>query len=230
MKRLNNIDISLQVINTMQQSDEPWGIKDQNSCWIYGNQAMRSAQNLQNSFDYEGRYDDEIPWDGAEFAKEFIIHDKSVMEKGERICSLETHMYGKDKFLSSLFSEKYPLYNDENECVGIFLHGWPAQDFSLTRLFHGKLPASIMFQPPTDLFTQREWDVIFLSLQKYTSKQMGKILNISYRTVEVHMSRIYKKVGVNSSYKLEEYCRTNDFDLYVPERFVHPESRVFSSN
>ncbi|WP_434525458.1 helix-turn-helix transcriptional regulator [Photorhabdus asymbiotica] len=227
MGKFNISTIHPQVINTMQQSDEPWGIKDQNSCWIYGNQAMKSVQNLQNSFDYEGRYDDELPWDGAEFAKEFVIHDKSVMEKEERICSLETHIYGKDKFLSSLFSEKYPLYNDEDECVGIFLHGWKAHDFSLTRLFHGKLPASIMFQPPTDLFTQREWDVIFLSLQRYTSKQMGRILDISYRTVEVHMSRIYKKVGVNSIYQLEEYCRMNDFDLYVPERFVHPESRIF---
>ncbi|MCE1750315.1 helix-turn-helix transcriptional regulator, partial [Enterobacter hormaechei] len=22
-------------------------------------------------------------------------------------------------------------------------------------------------------------------------------------------------------------CRTNDYDLYVPERFVHPESKMF---
>ncbi|EQB98359.1 hypothetical protein B738_25290 [Photorhabdus temperata subsp. temperata M1021] len=149
------------------------------------------------------------------------------MAQEGRICSLETHTYGKDTFLSSYFQEKYPLYNDEKECVGILFHGWKAQDFSLTRLFHGKLPASILFQPPTDLFTQREWDVIFLSLQKYTSKQMGKMLNISYRTVETHMARIYKKIGVNSCYQLEDYCRSNDYDLYVPERFVHPKSSMF---
>ncbi|TNH41371.1 helix-turn-helix transcriptional regulator, partial [Photorhabdus luminescens] len=101
------------------------------------------------------------------------------------------------------------------------------QDFSFTRLFHGKLPANIMFQPPTDLFTQREWDVIFLMLHKYTSKQIGRMLNISYRTVETHISRIYKRIGVHSGSQLEEYCRTNDYDLYVPKRFVHPETRTF---
>ncbi|RAX11260.1 PAS and helix-turn-helix domain-containing protein [Photorhabdus bodei] len=223
----NELIISSQVINTMQQSNEPWAIKDKNSCWIFCNSALRQMQNIPDLFDYEGKYDSELPWNGAEFAKEFVIHDKSVMKQGNRICSLETHTYGKDKFLSSYFSEKYPIYNDENECIGIFIHGWKAQDFSITRLFYGKLPASILFQPPTDLFTQREWDVIFLLLHKYTSKQIGRMLNISYRTVETHISRIYKRLGLHSSRQLEEYCRTNDYDLYVPERFVHPESRMF---
>ncbi|KOY60401.1 helix-turn-helix transcriptional regulator [Photorhabdus heterorhabditis] len=223
----NKLTISSQVINTMQQSNDPWGIKDQNSCFIYANKAFKYLQNFPNSFEYEGLYDDELPWDGAEFAKEFIAHDKNVMTKEQRVCSLETHVFGKEQILSSYFFEKTPLYHDDGSCIGIIFHGWPAQDFSLTRLYHGKLPASILFQPPTDLFTQREWDIIFLSLQKHTSKQMGRILNISYRTVETHMSRIYKKIGVKSSYQLEEYCRFNDYDLYVPERFVHPESRMF---
>ncbi|WP_387690816.1 helix-turn-helix transcriptional regulator [Photorhabdus sp. RM71S] len=227
MRKFNRINISSQVINTMQQSNEPWGIKDKKSCWIFGNEACKSLQNFQKSFDYEGRYDNEFPWDGAEFAKEFVIHDQSVMEKDIRICSLETHMFGKDKFLSSYFCEKYPFYNDENECIGIIAHAWKAQDFSFTRLFYGKLPSSILFSPPTDIFTQREWDVIFLMLHKYTSKQIGRMLNISYRTVETHFSRIYKRIGVHSSRQLEEYCRTNDYDLYVPERFVNRESRIF---
>ncbi|MBS9437623.1 helix-turn-helix transcriptional regulator [Photorhabdus noenieputensis] len=224
----NELIISPQVINTMEQSNDPWGIKDKNSCFIYGNSATKQfIHDFKKSFDYEGLYDDELNWDGAEFAKEFIAHDKSVMERGGRVCSLETHLFGKDKFLSSYFCEKTPIYHDNGDCIGTIYHMWKAQDFSFTRLFHGKLPASILFQPPTDLFTQREWDVIFLMLQKYTSKQIGRMLNISYRTVETHISRIYKRIGVHSSRQLEDYCRTNDYDLYVPERFVHPESRMF---
>ncbi|PQQ37225.1 hypothetical protein C6H68_14200 [Photorhabdus luminescens] len=106
-------------------------------------------------------------------------------------------------------------------------HCYKVEDFSFTRLFRGKLPSSILFQPPTDLFTKREWDVIFLILQKYTSKQVGRMLNISYRTVETHLSRIYKRIDIHSSNQLEEYCRTNDYALYVPERFVHAESKIF---
>ncbi|WP_391529075.1 helix-turn-helix transcriptional regulator [Photorhabdus akhurstii] len=222
-----NYVISPQVINTMEQSNEPWGIKDKNSCFIYANQACKQVQNISISFDYEGLYDYDLPWDGAEFAKEFMIHDKMVMEKEERMRSLITHVHGKEQILSSYFFEKYPFYHEDGSCIGTIYHGWQAQDFSFTRLFRGKLPANIMFQPPTDLFTQREWDVIFLFLQKYNNKQIGRILNLSYRTVENHISRIYQRIGAHSSYQLEEYCRTNDYDLYVPERFVHPETRMF---
>ncbi|WP_445374234.1 helix-turn-helix transcriptional regulator [Photorhabdus tasmaniensis] len=227
MSKTSKLIISSQVINTMQQNNEPWGIKDQNPCWVYGNLAFKHIQNIPYSFDYKRFFYAEISWNGAEFAKEFMNHDKGVITKGQRVCSLETHIFGKDKFLSSHFCEKYPLYNNEKECIGVIFHGWKAQDFSLTRLYHGKLPASIMLQPPTNLFTQREWDIIFLSLQKYTSKQMGRILNISCRTVETHMARIYKKIGINSCYQLEEYCRLNDYDLYVSERFVQLESKIF---
>ncbi|WP_036774576.1 PAS domain-containing protein, partial [Photorhabdus australis] len=162
----NKLTISSQVINTLQQSNDPWGIKDKNSCFIYANQALKSLQNFSNSFNYEGHYEYELPWDSAEFAENFIAHDQKTMEKGERVCSLETHVFGKEQILSSYFFEKTPLYHDDGSCMGVMFHGWQAMDFSLTRLYHGKLPASIMFQPPTELFTQREWDVIFLSLQK----------------------------------------------------------------
>ncbi|MBS9431353.1 helix-turn-helix transcriptional regulator [Photorhabdus hainanensis] len=223
----NKLIISSQVINTLRQSNDPWGIKDKNSCFIYGNLALKSLKNFSSSFEFEGLYEHELPWDGAEFAKEYIDHDRKVMEKEERVCLLLTHTFGKEQILSSYFFEKYPLYHEDGSCMGTIYHGWQAQDFSFTRLFHGKLPANIMFQTPTELFTQREWDVIFLLLQKYTSKQIGRMLNISYRTVETHISRIYKRIDVHSSRQLEEYCRTNDYDLYVPERFVHPESRMF---
>ncbi|MER2471457.1 helix-turn-helix transcriptional regulator [Photorhabdus laumondii] len=223
----NKLIISSQVINTMEQSNEPWGIKDKNSCFIYVNQACKYLQNISSSFDYEGLYEHELPWDGAEFAKEYMLHDQKVIEQEKRICSLETHLFGKEQILSSYFLAKYPLYHENGSCMGVIYHGWQAQDFSFTRLFRGKLPASIMFQPPTDLFTQREWDVIFLILHKYTNKQIGIMLNISYRTVENHISRICKRIGLHSSRQLEEYCRTNDYDLYVPERFVHPESKMF---
>ncbi|MBS9436639.1 helix-turn-helix transcriptional regulator [Photorhabdus noenieputensis] len=223
----NKLIISPQVINTLAISNDPWGIKDKNSCFIYGNKALNAIKGFSDLFDFEGFYDDELPWDGAEFAKEYIHHDQKVMKEEKSYVSLETHVWGGVKTLSSYFCEKSPIYHENGDCLGIIYHLWKAQDYSLTRLFYGKLPASIIFQPPTDLFTPREWDVIFLSLHKYTSKQIGRILNISYRTVEHYTAQIYRKVGVRSARQLEEYCRFNNYDLYVPERFLRPESSIF---
>ncbi|WP_350307042.1 helix-turn-helix transcriptional regulator [Photorhabdus viridis] len=227
MSKTSKLIISPQVINTMQQNNEPWGIKDQNSYWIYGNQEFKHIQNLPNSFDYKRFFDDEIPWDSVELAKEFRNHDKSVMTKGQRICSLETHRYGKDKFLAFHFCEKYPIHNDRKECTSVIFHEWAVQDFSLTRLYHSKLPASIIFQPLTDLFTRPGCDIIFPLLKKHTGKQMVRILNITYHTVETHMAQIYKEIGINSCYQLEEYCLLNNYDLYVPEKFSQEERRMF---
>ncbi|OCQ53848.1 transcriptional regulator MalT [Photorhabdus australis subsp. thailandensis] len=221
------LTVSPQIINMMETSHEPWGIKDANSRFVYENKAMAMLRDLPAGFNVEGCLDNDLPWAGAEFAEQFQIHDRAVMQSEQRICSLETHLYGKEKLLSSYFFEKFPFYDESGQCIGIIFHAWKAEVFSLTRFFYGKLPASIMFQPPSELFTQREWDVIFLFLQKYTSKQIGRILNISYRTVETHILRIYKKIGINSSQQLEEFCRLNDFDLYVPERFLKPGSRMF---
>lgn len=221
-KMSNHITISSQIINTLTSSNDPWGIKDKNSCFIYGNMALKSLQNFSNSFEFEGFYENELPWDSAKFAEEFINHDKKVMEKQQRICSIETHVFGREQISSSYFFEKLPFYHKDGDCIGVIFHGWEAQNYSLAYLhqYHDKLPASIMLQPPTDLFTQREWDIIFLFLQKNTRKQIGQILNLAYRTVESYMTRIYRKIGINSSQQLEEYFRTNDFNHYIPEKFL----------
>ncbi|MGV7963730.1 LuxR C-terminal-related transcriptional regulator [Photorhabdus tasmaniensis] len=216
-----NYVISPQIINTMELSNEPWGIKDSSSCFIYGNLALSLLHDFQKSFVYEGLYDDELPWEGAKFVQQFVDHDKKVIKKGERICSLETHAFGKKRILLSYFQEKFPLYED-GDCIGIIFHCWKAKNYSLAYLYkhYDKLPSSILFQPPTDLFTEREWDIIFLFLQKYKRKQIGTILNLDSSAIEKYVTRIYHKISINSRLQLEEYCRVNDFNRYVPEKFL----------
>ncbi|RAW93050.1 PAS domain-containing protein [Photorhabdus laumondii] len=219
---MKNCTISPQIINTMEISNEPWGIKDSSSCFIYGNKALSSIKNFSQSFDYGGLYDHELPWDGAEFAKEYIHHDQKVMKTGKNICSLETHIFGKEQILSSYFCEKMPFYHEDGSCIGVIYHCWRMKDYSLTRLYqyHNKLPSSILLQPPTDLFTEREWDIIFLFLQKYTINQIGIILNLDSSVIEKHTDRIYHKININSTLQLEEYCRVNSLYHYIPEKFL----------
>ncbi|EYU13424.1 PAS domain-containing protein [Photorhabdus aegyptia] len=219
---MKNCKVSSQIINTMEISNEPWGIKDRSSCFIYGNKALSSIKNFSQSFDYSGLYDHELPWNGAEFAKEYIHHDQKVMQKEQRICSLETHVFGKKQILSSYFCEKMPFYHEDGSCIGVIYHCWEATNYSLVNLyqFYDKLPASLLFQPPTDLFTKHEWDIIFLYVHKYTIKQIKEMLNISYYEIDIYMKQIFRKLDINSITQLEEYCRVNYFNRYMPERFL----------
>ncbi|WP_338046861.1 helix-turn-helix transcriptional regulator [Photorhabdus namnaonensis] len=215
-----NSTTSLQMINTLEVSNEPWGIKDKSSCFLYGNDALIKLQNINANYDYEGKYDSDIPWKGNEFAKDFITQDFQVIRNRDSFLSLETHVFGRDKVLSSYFQEKFPFYDDKDECIGILLHAWKVQDNSLTRLFHSKLPASVRFQSPTHLLTEQEWEIVFLFLQKYNRTQICQLLKISDKTIEEYIRKIYNKLKVSSNSQLEEYCRLNSFDLYAPKRFL----------
>lgn len=115
-----------------------------------------------------------------------------------------------------------PFYHEDGSCIGVIYHCWRIKDYSLTRLYqyHNKLPSSILLQPPTDLFTEREWDIIFLFLQKYTINQIGIILNLDSSVIENHTDRIYHKININSTLQLEEYCRVNSLYHYIPEKFL----------
>ncbi len=219
MTRKNYI-ISSQIINTLAVSNEPWGVKDKSSCFLYGNDALAKLQNIHSTYDYQGKYDSDIPWQGSEFYEDFIEHDLKVMENEESVFSLETHVFGQDKILSSYFQEKLPLYDDNGERIGILFHAWKAQAHSLTRLFHKKLPASIMFQSPMKQLTQREWEIIFLFLQRNSKKQISQLLNIPYKIIEKLIRKIYRKSAINSDLQLEEYCKINSFNRYAPKRFL----------
>ena len=226
MNNFNINSIPADIINSFDISGDSWGIKDKNSCNVYGNQALKELHNLNKNYNYEGLFDIDIPWNGAEFHKEFKLHDKIVMERNKTITSLETHRFFKNNYLSSYLLEKIPFYNDNNECQGIIFHARKAESYCLNRLYRGKLPGSLMFTPPIDTLSSREWDIVFLFIHRYTSKQIGKILNISYRTVENHFAAIYRKIGIHKASQFLEYCYEHDFDLYVPEHFVKAGSRL----
>jgi DNA-binding CsgD family transcriptional regulator len=53
-----------------------------------------------------------------------------------------------------------------------------------------------------DLLTPREKEVMQLLIRGYSSKEAGRILNISYETERVHRKNIYNKLEVNSQNEL----------------------------
>ncbi len=226
MDNYNINNIPADIINTLEISEDAWAIKDKNSCFVYANNALRKLQNFKTNFSVEGLYDYELPWNGAKFHKEFKLHDQTVIDRNKSITSLETHHFFNEQNLSSYLCEKMPFFDENNECQGIIYYARKAESYCLNRLYRGKLPGSLMFTPPVDTLSTREWDIVFLFIHRYTSKQIGKILNISYRTVENHFAAIYRKIGIHKSSQFLEYCYEHDFYLYVPEHFVKAGSRL----
>lgn len=54
----------------------------------------------------------------------------------------------------------------------------------------------------SDLLTERELDVARLVVQGRTNRQVAANLYVSVRTVEVHLGRVFRKLGVRSRTEL----------------------------
>lgn len=81
--------------------------------------------------------------------------------------------------------------------------------------------------PPNDIFTEKELDVIFYALQRVPAKQMAKKLFVSVRTIENRLQVIYNKIGVNSLNGLIDYCNATGYDNYVPKKLLRQGVECF---
>lgn len=68
--------------------------------------------------------------------------------------------------------------------------------------------------------TTRELECLFYVLKGKTSKHIGKTLNISYRTVETHMSNVKSKLNIrNKSELIEKAIESGYIQIYLlPEQ------------
>ena len=63
--------------------------------------------------------------------------------------------------------------------------------------------------------TTREMEVLLYTARGWTNKQIGTYLNISDRTVQVHLLKIYQKLGTNS--RTEAVSRAMFLGLITPQ-------------
>ncbi|MEN3262663.1 PAS domain-containing protein [Sodalis endosymbiont of Spalangia cameroni] len=213
------IDQSL--ISFLENSRTQWSIKDHESQYLFINKSALRYYGIPLNFDYQGCRDEELPHPGAELASEFQKNDKIILNKEKPITEIETHIYGKMKKLQPHICEKHPFYDKNKKLIGVICQGRNIENpfiyYNLIENTHGSLTTN----PPTDMFTKRELEIIFLSLQRLSSKEVAKIINISHRTVENNLQCIYNKVGINSVRELREYCTSIGITKYIPELFLN---------
>lgn len=210
----------------MEHSKDFWIIKDYESRFVYANETMIHYSGLPKGFNIEGLLDSECPAPWSEFEDVIQKNDKNVMENKKTIPVLNTFVYGgRDKIVQPFMLEVTPLIKD-GKSIGIVGRGKKLEIFSMYHLENNKLPDSLSFGKPTDLFTDREFDVVFFALQSLSAKEIAKRLNISPGTVENYLHSIYEKTGVSALNQLIEYCRNNGYDKYAPNKFINPHPYI----
>ncbi|KGM26784.1 LuxR family transcriptional regulator [Photorhabdus luminescens] len=213
-------NITPQLINMWKKSNEPWGAKDCQSRFIYANPAFYQLLNLPEDFDIIGCSMGELPSPIAEYAEEFHRQEQKAIQTMQRITSLETHQFRESHVKQTYICDKFPLFDENNDCIGIFFHMYKAQDFSVSYYYERISPSILEFIPHNNILTQTEWEVLFLTLRSQDEDKIGEELMISPEDVINHIQSIYQKFNLPLHAELKDFCRENKLDLYIPARFV----------
>ncbi len=204
----------------MKSSNDIWGIKDCESRFVYANRAFREFLNIPAWFKIEGKRDEQLPTPVAKFASELKKQDLDAISSGQRVTLIKTHFFGREQKLQPYLYEKFPFYNENNECWGTVFYG-KKLDFISPQQYASKItPSGLKVAPPMKLFNKLELRIIFFILQSMNAKEVAKKLHRSPRTIGNALCRIYRKSKVNSLQEFKNFCYKVGFDCYIPPEFI----------
>ncbi|NHB92940.1 helix-turn-helix transcriptional regulator [Photorhabdus cinerea] len=211
--------ITRQFTNMWDRSPDAWFVKDNESRFIYANTVFIKANKLPENFDVVGYTDEQLPTPVNGFSHHFKEHDRHVLKCMQRISSIGTYPQGNGQRPKSYFCEKYPLMDENNQCMGIICHAKEVEHFTVSHYMKNSTPISISSRPPNDILKEIEWIMIFLFCCGINNKDMANEMHMSCRTVEKYFENIYEKLSVSSTMELRSLCKENGYDLYVPPRY-----------
>nr|WP_237234693.1 PAS and helix-turn-helix domain-containing protein [Sodalis praecaptivus] len=204
----------------MEKSDIAWAIKSNDSRFVYINRAGLDFSNIPLEYDYEGRFDEEFPCAWSELAPEFKAHDRKAESSPQGAEIITTSYFTRNSLLEPWYCHKFPIYGGDDQILGTLCYCKRFSFFSTFEFFANLKPSVITLNPPVDIFTERELEIIFYAIQKFSAKEIALKLIISHRTVENRLLRIYEKIGVNSINGLIEYCHNVGLNNYVPKKLL----------
>lgn len=156
-------------------------------------------------------------------AVQIINTDKIVLEQ-QRLCVVEDVVTYLHSYEHRFLTVKKPMYDSERKIIGIFGCSLIVNDTNFITALNqiiklGFLQKNIEDHQRNDYFkeqiiggqyfTKRELEIIYLTNQAYTAKEIASFLKISSRTVEAHLENAKQKVNVNSKRELLEFIKLN---------------------
>ncbi|HGJ5855996.1 helix-turn-helix transcriptional regulator, partial [Arsenophonus nasoniae] len=113
-----------------------------------------------------------------------------------------------------------PLFCSENGYLGTFFHAHEFLFLSPMEYVDGMQPYAVTTEKPNKLFADKEWEVLFFTMHRLSSKEIARRLNIGTRTTNNHLNIIYEKAGVHSGCQLRAFCKSKGFDRYIPYNLI----------
>lgn len=107
------------IIALIEKLHEPWGIKYVDSRHVYLNKHARIYTNTPENFSFEGCFDSEFPAEWHCLHDDLVRHDQETMKKQCSTSVLEIHCWNGSTKPLPYISEKTPIINNNNVCIGV---------------------------------------------------------------------------------------------------------------
>ena len=219
---MNSSDIVLpdMLTRSLDMLPDPYCIQTHEGRILYANLGLARLCGLKSAHYMIDRMDHEIParvYENTDTLNAWHAQDKRIVETRKPLNMLEIHPGAID---SPFMVRKIPFYNNANQCIGVLCSVKYLEMFTPNDFIKGKLPGSLLLNKPDDLFTEKECEIIFFKLQGMSSKEIGKLLFISPRTVENRLANMYIKAGVSHFDDFRHFCESLNFHRYLPRRLL----------
>jgi DNA-binding CsgD family transcriptional regulator len=167
--------------------------------------------NLNTTSAIRGKKDSDLPWGKDGYAELFFEEDSEVLT-GNILTILGKYQFHDKKRM--VLVKKIPIFNKSENIIGIFnyYNEFYTDIFSNIILILNEqgietsphlmnLIKSLFFKNDVSLSLREEECAQYL-LQGLSSKEIGKILGISYRTVEIYLNSLKEKLNCNKTTSL----------------------------
>jgi hypothetical protein len=203
-----------------------WAVKNSSSRYVYANPRMCNYFN-SSSGNILGCTDQDLIPELSGFNKNIVNDDQKVIASRTMSIALKVFSHGLNGERQAFLVEKRPWFFQDGS-PGIICTWLELTNvyFSTFLRQHARRP--LVFTKPSNLFTDREWEVILLLLCGERSSAIAEILNISNLTLRNRIIHCCQKAGVINPAGLLEYCYLRGWDNYIPPFFLDNRYLIIS--
>jgi DNA-binding CsgD family transcriptional regulator len=209
--------------------------KNQNSLFKSANLMACQLLGLKKSEDICGLSDYDLPCRAAELAEIWQQDDKQVMFTARSMQFFEI-VHSQTSF-NLLLVTKIPQLDQQKNLIGTYGYAVdvtePYAKISRILTRHLNQRKNALFQdryiigqkPGFDL-TGRQSECLFFTLRGKTCKEIGKILNLSPRTIECYMEELKAKFNCKTRNELIDKAISQGFLYVIPQHLFNQQLSI----
>ena len=237
---LSTIDNAITIFNKIPECIH-W--KDRDLKYVLMNNHTAIVVGYKSSdISYEGVSDEDLPCHASELAESFAKEDREVLQTGKIITTINFCRYKNDDW-RLILGRKSPLKNNIDQTIGVYGRGIDVTNCGLMRTTfmvfindeirfgrnRNKLnQSSYMLKESFDDcgLSTRESECLFYLIRGKTAKEIARILDISFRTVEKHLERLKYKMNCFNRSEIIEKAISEGLGTVIPKSTLMPPHLV----